>query len=330
MSKGGKRKTAAAPAGKPGDEGGGFWRVLGRGLWAILALGATVVLLIGLPVRLALRDSVQTFAVVYYATPWVVLAVCGYLAAWYWRAWRKVALGILLLALCCTGAWIGTAFRFGAAPGGVAAFRVAYWNCARPGWRLGGILPKVESWRADLVCFGESRPTGPLSTRWAETFPNYRIQPLAREMLVLGPEATERKSSGSLGNAGEFHLLRSILGGREVFILLVDFDGLATQSREPAFARLYQLVDAYATQPLIVMGDFNTPSDSVHFRRLRAWMTDAFEAAGSGCNATWPMVAPVISIDHILVNKHLRVVRAEHQGSLYSDHRAVIADVAWP
>ncbi len=328
MSKGAKRKTAppqAAPA-----EGRGFWRVLARVVWVTVALVSTLLLMAGLFVRLTVRDGVDLLAPVYYGTPWAVLAICGFIAAWFWRAWRKTAIATALIAVACTGAWIWTAFRFGPASPGTPAFRVAYWNCARPGWRLGGILPKVESWHADLMCFGESRPKGPLSTRWAETFPNHRVQAFSREMLLLGPERTERKSGGTLGGVGEFHLFSSTLGGREIFILLVDFDALVDQSRAPAFERLYQLVDAYSTQPLIVMGDFNTPTDSVHFKRLRAWMSDAFETAGSGCNATWPMVAPVLAIDHILVNKHLRVVRAEHQGSLYSDHRAVIADIAWP
>ncbi len=305
----------------------GLGRTLFRGLYLGAAWLATGLFLLGLPMRLVGDDS-DTLAILFYATPWAVLMVCGALASWYWRVRWKFALGLLGATLLCLGAWIWTAFRFPPEGRGKSDFRVAYWNCAHPDWTLRGILPMAASWNAEVMCFGESR-SGALSPKWAEAFPNLRVQPLVRDMLLAGPESVELKSSGSLNGGGDFELCRAKLGGREVFLIVVDFDATPGKSRRPAFDRLCQLVDAYSTQPLIVMGDFNTPFDSVHFQRLRAKMTDTFDNAGSGLSATWPMLAPVLSLDHILVNKFLRVVRCEHHTSIYSDHRAVVAELAW-
>jgi endonuclease/exonuclease/phosphatase (EEP) superfamily protein YafD len=41
------------------------------------------------------------------------------------------------------------------------------------------------------------------------------------------------------------------------------------------------------------------------------------------------MVAPIMSLDHVWLSKHFRVVRCEHRTSIYSDHRAVVVDLAW-
>jgi vancomycin resistance protein VanJ len=318
------RKATEAPS-----RAGRIFRAIWRALWLGGAWLSTFLFPAGLAVRLTVRDDVDALAMIFYATPWVVLALCGGIAAWYWRSWRKCALVSALAAVACVGAWVWTGWRFGPKDGAPADFRVAYWNCARPGWRLRGVLPMAASWRADLLCFGESRPTGPLSPKWAEAFPEHRVQALPRETLLIGPQDAALKSSGSLNGAGEFQLVSTTLGGREVFVLIVDFDALPDRTRRPAFERLYQVVDGYATKPLIVLGDFNTPTDSVHFQRLRARMSDAFETSGRGLAATWPMPAPVLALDHILVNKHLRVVRCEHRTSIYSDHRAVVADLAW-
>jgi hypothetical protein len=334
VSKRAERKPPAPPkASQKAPERAGrlrtFLRITLRAMWVTIALVASAHFIVGLSLRLTVRDGIDALAVIFYAAPWPVLTVCGVLGAWYWRQWKKTALGVLLVSTGCTGAWLWTGYHSGPKDAGLADFRVAYWNCARPGWRLRGILPMAASWQADLLCFGESRLTGPLSKKWAEAFPEKRVRILPREMLLAGPENAELRSAGTLGGAGEFQLISTVLGGREVFILLVDFDGEVAKPREPAFERLCRMVDAFATKPLIVMGDFNTPADSVHFQRLLTRLTDAFQAGGTGFSATWPMVAPVLSLDHVLVNKHLRVVRAEHRTSMYSDHRAVIADLAW-
>ncbi len=326
MSKRVSAKTKAGSSSEPARPG--WWRWLFRWLWILGAYAATLVFLLGLPVRL-LGDSIDLFAPIFYATPWAVLMVCGWVAAWFWRGWRKLALGLAVAALLCAGGWVWTGFRFGSEGRGKANFRVAFWNCGHPDWRLRGILPMAVSWQADVACFAESRE-GALSPRWAEAFSTKRVQALGTEMVLAGPADLEIKSVGTLGGAGEFQLCRAVLAGREVFILLVDFDASPLKSRAPAFKRLTQLVTAYAEKPLIVLGDFNTPTESSYFKALRPWLTDAFDNAGSGLAATWPMAAPVLSLDHILVNKHLRLVGCEHHTSIYSDHRAVVVDLAWP
>jgi hypothetical protein len=308
----------------------GWFRMLLRWLWIAGSFLATLIFFVGLPMRL-LRDDYESLAFLFYATPWAVLMICGFVSAWFWRRFKRFALALGIVSLLCVGGWIWNEVRFAPEGRGQASFRVAYWNCGHPEWRLRGILPMAESWHADLLAFGESRD-GALSDRWAQTFPKLHLQTLSAGMLFAGPENAELKSSGSLNGGGTFHFFRTQLAKKEVFVLLVDFNALPAKARNSAFDRLQQLVNAYKTQPLIVMGDFNTPGDSILFKNLRQrnGLIDAFDNAGSGIAGTWPMLAPVLSLDHILVNSHLRVVRCEHHTSLYSDHRAVVADLAWP
>jgi vancomycin resistance protein VanJ len=328
------KKKVAAKTSKATEDNStprrGWLRMLLRGLWTAGAFLATLLFFVGLPMRL-LRDDYESLALLFYATPWAVLMICGFVSAWFWRRYHRFALGLAVVSLLCVGGWIWNEVRFAPDGRGPASFRVAYWNCGHPEWRLRGILPMAESWHADLLAFGESRD-GALSDRWAVTFPKLHLQSLSAEMLFAGPENAELKSSGSLGGGGTYHFFHTQLAKHEVFVLLVDFNAVPTKSRSPAFDRLLQLVNAYKTQPLIVMGDFNTPGDSIYFKNLRqrTGLIDAFDNAGSGIAGTWPMLAPVLSLDHILVNSHLRVVRCEHHTSLYSDHRAVVADLAWP
>ena len=300
-----------------------------RWLWIFSALVAAVMLVAGLLVRLTVRDRYDGISIIYYATPWPLLAFAGAVCAVFWRKRRRLRLTLVAIAFVCASAWVMTSFRFVPKDTTRAEFRVTYWNVARPGWRIAGVLDRATAWQADLLGFGESKAGGPLQAQWAQRLAPKVVTELHRQMTLVASESAELIEGGSLGKAGEYELRRVTLGGRRVLVLAVDFNGDFRQSRRPAFERLYQLVQAHAEEPLIVMGDFNTPIDSVHFERLRELARDAFETAGSGYAATWPMVAPVLSLDHIWVSRHFRIVRCEHRTSLYSDHRAVVVDLAW-
>jgi endonuclease/exonuclease/phosphatase (EEP) superfamily protein YafD len=88
--------------------------------------------------------------------------------------------------------------------------------------------------------------------------------------------------------------------------------------------------------PLIVLGDFNLSDRAPLYRQLRHDLLDAHAQAGWGLGYTFPALAfeglPVISIvriDYILYDRTL-AARASHTGTTPgSDHRYVIADLAF-
>jgi endonuclease/exonuclease/phosphatase (EEP) superfamily protein YafD len=94
--------------------------------------------------------------------------------------------------------------------------------------------------------------------------------------------------------------------------------------RRKALTAIAAMADDTLDRPLLVLGDFNTPTDSVHFADLRRHHANAFEQAGWGCIATWPSVAPVLSLDQIWVNAYLNVENARHPWTTVSDHRPVV------
>ena len=299
--------------------------------WHAAAWLSVPLILCGLAIRLTVKDSVDRFAMFYYATPWPVLTAMAAVCLIHWRSRpriRWVTLGVFVL---CATMFVLRYCAFGPKVDTPESFRIAYWNVARPEWRLDKVLPQAEMLHADFMVFGEARRgTQQTSPQWAQQFAGRFVLPLARELLLVAPSEVKRIDGGSLGGVGGCQICRAVISGREVFLLMVDYASTLERSRGPAFDRLFQIVDAYAEKPLIVIGDFNTPSDSVYFDRLRTRLTSAFEAGGRGYAATWPMPLPVLQLDHIWTNKHLRVLRCEHHTSLYSDHRAVTADITFP
>ncbi|MGE0710801.1 MAG: hypothetical protein AB7N76_02055 [Planctomycetota bacterium] len=60
-----------------------------------------------------------------------------------------------------------------------------------------------------------------------------------------------------------------------------------------------------------------------------AWRAEGRHAcaAGRGYLPTWPVPAPVLTIDHAWLGPGLRAARAEARGSWCSDHRALLVDL---
>ncbi|HVJ67010.1 MAG TPA: endonuclease/exonuclease/phosphatase family protein, partial [Caulifigura sp.] len=78
--------------------------------------------------------------------------------------------------------------------------------------------------------------------------------------------------------------------------------------------------------PVIIIGDFNTPMDSVHLGLLRNMgLTEAFESAGSGYQPTWPVPCPVLSLDQIWLDPRLQPISCSRHWSWRSDHAAAVA-----
>ena len=79
--------------------------------------------------------------------------------------------------------------------------------------------------------------------------------------------------------------------------------------------------------PLVVLGDFNTPVESVFFRESWGDLADAFSVAGTGFGMTKHNGWIRVRIDHVLTSDEWHVDRAQVGDETFSDHRPLIVDL---
>jgi len=298
-----------------------------------LARGAAFLLVAGLFTRATgLRDSIRGFALIFYATPWPVLTVLAFVLAAYslGRNHRARALALTLVFAGCAATWLQSSFvRAEPAPGG-AAVRVVYWNAAHPVQRRAQRVRYLQTLHADVIAVGESNVyTSEIPQEWRDGFPGCALTPRAGFLLIT-PEEPVTIEKGRLADRGDYVIARVMAKERALTLLLVDFEIRLRENRVQPFARLDELIAAHRDEPLIVMGDFNTPRESVHFDSWRREMRESFASAGHGFAETWPLPLPVLSLDQMWLGGRWRAVRCKLGWSLQSDHRAIIADLAAP
>jgi endonuclease/exonuclease/phosphatase family metal-dependent hydrolase len=87
--------------------------------------------------------------------------------------------------------------------------------------------------------------------------------------------------------------------------------------------------------PRLLAGDFNATLDHAELRRLldRGYR-DAAEQAGVALRPTWPgdraLIPTVVTIDHVLADRRIRVISVRTVAIPGSDHRGVLADLLLP
>jgi endonuclease/exonuclease/phosphatase family metal-dependent hydrolase len=192
------------------------------------------------------------------------------------------------------------------------------------------IIDRIRTFDADvigLVEIGERTPgTDPM---WEDSFPGYRVEALDGQMLLLTKGDLVATASHKLGDNSRCHVVNIRLHGSPLTVVLVDLASDPLGDHGGSISKLREVTASLADDPIIVMGDFNTPSDSVFLDSMRSQMINAFEAAGNGYSATWPVPMPLIAIDQVWVSRLVDIRNCRLCWSLQSDHRGVVTDIVW-
>lgn len=319
----------------------------------LLALWTAAVL-----VRVFLKDRVPGApSYFYYATPPAVLAGAGFAASLWWFLSRPRLLALLPLVLgvaCLVWAYLATWVHNRPAALAGATKRVLFWNVAHGSYGWPRVIREIRRRNPDIVALveaGEEFDARGLNGNeirardeaeavrtqdfWTQQLPEYTAHAAPGGIVLLARDGMEQGPGTVLGGYSAFilgHYTQGTvrLGDGTLRIVLVDLGLAFGRSLWPTAAALAEVLNTLPDQPVLIVGDFNSPTDSIVATSLRANYTNAFEAAGNGYAATWPMPVPVLTIDQAWFNHHVQVARCEFGWTWASDHRCIELEVGLP
>lgn len=323
--------------------------------WLALPVLLLMLWAASLAVRLSVQDRDGWFlSYAFYATPPTVLTLMATGATFCSLVVRRRRRALVPLALAlCSGIWAYTdAWRHNAPPPPAGpTLRVLFWNIAGGVTGLDRVTEVIRQAPADVVALAEALPPGPRrgllgragtqalqaaadarAAYWRAALPGWYVHVDPSGIALLSRVPLAEPQPGMLGWDALTAFGRCVsteveVGGRAVKLLVVDVPNKRGRSRFVPLSHLYELLDQQPPDvPLLLMGDFNTPRDSAHLVPLQQRMQHAFDAAGRGYGATWPMPLPVLQIDHAWASPSLLLHRCTLGWSLLSDHRAVLVE----
>lgn len=289
-----------------------------------------VIFALSLLVRLTVRDHVNGLSALYYATPLPVLAAIAFLIglSWFERKSLKRSLLFLFVAAGALFVWGCANYHRDAHPDLPGNAHIFFWNAARGKWGINGVVNHAAAFGADAIGIVEAGiEKNGTEEAWRRGFPGKQLCTLEGDMVFITSGEAACVESGELGRGGTYNVLITNLNGNTFTTILVDIDPNPFQSRGAAFAILTRVIATHLRDNLIVMGDFNTPIDSIYFDSFRRDLVQSFEECGRGFRATWPVPLPVLTIDHLWACRSIRLSSCQVNWSRFSDHRSLIVEV---
>lgn len=295
-----------------------FLRRTRRAGWLLLAAG--------LLLQFGLKDRLPGPALLFYALPKPCLLVLAATLALWPGTTRRLRLLAFTLAMGLAAVWLAP-LRISPAKSALTPqpedLRLLVWNVARPNSPHAGLIELVRERQPHLVAVIEPGRVQPDWLRaYEEALPGYRADWMPRGLLWLSRVSSRYRERGKLEDIGAYARFEVSGLGPTFPVVVADVFAHVLKSRRGQLQEV--LAQAQDRSDALLVGDFNTPLESVFFAPWRARYRNVFEACPSGLAETWPLGLPLLSLDQVWIGPDWQVVAVEKIWRVTeSDHAAL-------
>jgi vancomycin resistance protein VanJ len=295
-----------------------------RRSWRRRAAGGLAVgLLVTLLLRLTVADRWPVASMLFYATPWPLITLGWFLAVGLFPRRSQARRWSALMALVCLTVTVGSQWVWNgpAAESDEPGVEIQFWNVARGQHGWNNVLDELRISTAEVIALCESESRLLSGEDWRAAFPERYLYRQPGGLLWISRRPVDVKPlPWAPGLIGGSELILPY-EGQLVRLLLIDLAGAPYLSRKPGWTQLGKFLEERRDDPTFLIGDLNTPDDSVWTETCRKFARPAFRSHGRGYAATWPLPCPVMALDQAWVTEQVEVQKCELGWSPLSDHR---------
>lgn len=275
-------------------------------------------------IHFVLKDHFQVFQLPYYAFPLPILILGGALMTLlFYRPKIYFILGICM-TLSMTGIWFNNAYIFSnqvEIPENTVS--VVFWNAAnRRTIHLDILSENIRNIQPDIIALSETEnATTEDILQLSKEFPSYEFQILGGDMLIGIKGQIKSIEYIIEPQSYDINFIEAQLHSGSILIALTDTFQSPTMDKRKTLGTVLQKITEKKSD--LIVGDFNTPYESVHFNNYEANYT-SFHDYGQGFSATWPFGIPLLEIDQIFTSKKFTPILLQKFYYKVSDHAMLV------
>ncbi|WP_299228641.1 endonuclease/exonuclease/phosphatase family protein [uncultured Psychroserpens sp.] len=203
--------------------------------------------------------------------------------------------------------------------------KILYWNVAKkPQLPLDIIIEQTKEHQPKVLAFVEAKYiTQNDLDILKKVLPDYTFKDLYAHMLVGVKGKINSAKIYAQKKSHEAYLINATINNKTVNFIVVDIYAYPFVNKKPALDSIIDVAKTHNAS--FIVGDFNTPYESVHFLNYHKNYT-SFHTYNNGFTATWPLGIPLMEIDHIWLSNKYSPVSLEKEYHSESDHALLIAE----
>lgn len=271
-----------------------------------------------------LKDHFRYFQVPFYAFPLPILILGGIVITILFYRPKFYFIFFICMTLGLTGIWFSNAYIF---PSTVEvpddATSVIFWNTGnRATIHLDILSENIKSIEPDIIALAETENASEEDIQQlTKAFPAYEFRILEGDMLI-GIKGHVGKINYTIEeHSYDINFVEAQLDNGPILIAFTDTFQDPAMDKRHTLDTVLRLVSQRKAD--IMLGDFNTPYESVHFRNYETNYS-SFHDYGQGFSATWPFGIPLLEIDQIFTSKKFTPLLLQKRYQSVSDHAMLV------
>lgn len=278
-------------------------------------------------VHFVIKDYIFPISIIFYAFPLIIIIILGLFTIYFYRRKKVFFFFLIGISLVLSYHWFSKYYVF---PKSKTLPKknnaILFWNAAKNPERfpIGIISNKTEKHDINILTFVEAENVIEKDIiTLKEEFQDYSFKKLQGNMLIGVKGKIDSIFYKSEKKNYKINLIKSTIGNITSKVLIVDVYASPFFNKENTLKEILNF--SIENNVDIIVGDFNTPFESIHFRGYENNYR-SFHNYCNGLTATWPYGIPLLELDQIWINKTIRPIQLNKFQYLFSDHKLLIAE----
>jgi len=276
-------------------------------------------------IHFIIKDYIFPISILFYATPLILIIGYGLFTTLLYLKNKMISAILLIVSCMLIISWLNNYYVFTKnQTESKHQYAILFWNVAKKKeLQTDIIINEVKSSSVNIISLVETRFLKPSEINTLKNkLPKYTFLKLKNEMCIGVKGKIDSIHNRYIEDKYMFNYVIANIDNKESKILIADVSASPFFNKKESLKAILDF--AIENNVDFIVGDFNTPYESIHFKNYHK-AYNSLHDYGHGFTATWPFGVPLLELDQVWLNKKYNPVQLKKEQYSKSDHKLLIA-----